>query len=904
MSKEAKNNIGNIITRLFGGVKKRKTDHNETTYPENSDKNEEESIVVKEVTEQPEENNQQPDKVEIPQENTEEKEEIIVQQDNDGTQIVAEWRANGGEGAKQNGTLIVFNKDERGKLITRHVRVIGLTGEVFDDVSLTMALSYCSKGYMPDKNTSSGYDKYKLFIRGTETPVFERPDSDKIESTHSETTEQQQAAAYVQDLIMKHQESQEVQPEVITPPVTPPTTNPVIPPVTNPVIPPVTPKKPATKRAKTSVDKTAYNGRDTDMYLTEPSYIPGVTKTSGNGLQAYVLDRATAEKSHVKSAFKNDRSFQLGGVYVLFNNNEVYYVGQQKPGSTTSRIINHTDTKRDNHTDWDNAVFVVSEDFNNDACDVFELLLISKLAPTDNNTKGNTGTAQAAYKKNTSYYNKKCEQILDIIAKAGIKLAVRTVDESKLQSKVLSDWFSGVTTTPELIASQMVEMIPEEKFYPDAKFLCFAAKDGIFASLLFDKLMQAPMFIKRFENKKARAAYIRENVLYIAFCSEIKKSYIPDIKDNLVKCVSDAHMIQLPDSVYLKTYDKNIAEQVCKTLSIEGDTTMQFDVVIGNPPYNKDMYLGFCENAFSLLKSDGVMVQITPAKFYGKGGQANEHFREVIMPHIDEVHLYKCCTDVFDIAEQGGVAYWRADKAHTFNTKEIYNHNKNAALDDTTEQLHTHTEQPVQFMPLKCLELIEKCKRIADGHTLFENLYVPGRYSYYCKNTASGHPKKLDTDLPLMSGVGGSLCAQGYLSLTELKTTDNIDKYKVIINEMMFNSVQLDKNNFASNTKLAQICKPGEVPKGSYVILNFTDTELAAQSFCSYINSMLTSFIAINICTTNKATSNENWRHIPALPESYKFDHVYTNEEIFDIFQLTPEERKLITSVIKERKQK
>ena len=902
--------IGNK-SQLFHAMKRWNTIYKEVTSSENSGKNKKEIDAIKELVEQHKRNSQQSTKVEEPKTITEEKEENIAQQDNNSTQVIAEWRANRGGGSKQNGTLVVFNKDEQGELITRHVKVIGLTGEVFEDVTLTMALSYCGKGYMPDKNTSSGYDKYKLFIRGTETPVFEKSDTDKTEPTHDESTEQQQAAAYVQSLLMKHQMVQpEVQPESVTPAVKPPVTNPVIPPVTNPVIPPVKTQNPVTKRAKTSVDKTAYNGRDTDMYLTEPSYIPGVTKTSGNGLQAYVLDRATAEKSHVKSAFKNDKSFQLGGVYVLFNNNEVYYVGQQKPGSTTSRIINHTDTKRDNHTDWDNAVFVVSEDFNNDACDVFELLLISKLAPTDNNTKGNTGTAQAAYKKNTSYYNKKCEQILDIIAKAGIKLAVRAVDESKLQSKVLSDWFSGVTTTPELIASQMVEMIPEEKFYPDSKFLCFAAKDGIFASLLFDKLMQAPMFIKQFENKKARAAYIRENVLYIAFCSEIKKSYIPDIKDNLVKCVSDAHMIQLPDSVYLKTYDKHIDEQVCKTLSIEGDTTMQFDVVIGNPPYNKDMYLGFCENAFSLLKPDGVMVQITPASWQGDTTKQYlsdlQSFRRNIMPHMSDIVFYPDSTDIFDIALAEGISVFKTDRAATYTDKhkQIIEHD-NTLLDEIAplfEGTDANDKKGYVYISKAEQELLARIR------TNFVSLmsetntwqFKPAKPAYTSQRASDmstpeqrrkrGSESHYDANSNIkVFGVEHTIGVP--VRVSKLKTLEGIEDYKVVTSARTYQNPRFTWVLFG----------PNEIPGGQDALLGY-GTKEQCESIASYYDSDLIWYLCKRY--HNALISLTTFEYVPALPEGYTFDHIYTNEEIFDIFQLTPEERNLITSVIKERKKK
>lgn len=53
---------------------------------------------------------------------------------------------------------------------------------------------------------------------------------------------------------------------------------------------------------------------------------------------------------------------------------------------------------------------------------------------------------------------------------------------------------------------------------------------------------------------------------------------------------------------------------------------MNFDVVIGNPPYNNDLYLGFVTLGNQL--SHEYTCMITPAKWQAKGGERNKIFRK------------------------------------------------------------------------------------------------------------------------------------------------------------------------------------------------------------------------------------------------------------------------------------
>ena len=99
---------------------------------------------------------------------------------------------------------------------------------------------------------------------------------------------------------------------------------------------------------------------------------------------------------------------------------------------------------------------------------------------------------------------------------------------------------------------------------------------------------------------------------------------------------------------------------------------MKFDVVIGNPPYNKGMDLDFVDIGFELSKQYTVM--ITPAKWQtadANQGVASKNmtygkFREKLVPHMSHVVFYPECSDVFGIAQADGITYFLIDKGlHT-----------------------------------------------------------------------------------------------------------------------------------------------------------------------------------------------------------------------------------------------
>lgn len=483
----------------------------------------------------------------------------------------------------------------------------------------------------------------------------------------------------------------------------------------------------------------------------------------------------------------------------------------------------------------------------------------------------------------------------------------------------ISRYSKSEVVTPQWVVSDMVDLLPADVFLPESKFLDPAVKSGRFLVELYNRLMASDAMKQAFPNEQARHEHILHNQLYGIAMSEtaaiiVRKQLYDDftIAGNIV-CTAGSFTKELVQGAF---------------------DIMRFDVVIGNPPYNNDMYLDFVTLGCQL--STKYTVMIIPAKWQAKTDgkpknsknptpDKNEEFRKNIVPYMSKIINFKDSTDVFDIQEWGGISYFIIDKIE-HKIKYVKNIcNKNKSLESEVEE---HDETTLTLLSRDILSLIGKVGTLGEGF----------KQSLYVKNTDHGETT-IDGTLGFkrQTFIGeqdrGEALKQagyvevmqgekvvGYKAVKDLFTTIGLTKYKCICSIMPGAVAAFDSNNQVLGMFKISIIGPNQVPKGSFPVLHYFDTYEESVNFVRYMECRLIAFLYY-LGTCGTTLTKEFFRFVPdpkdwtliyedaPLP-GYTPDEngIYTDNDgnkhcsLYKKYNLTQDEINIIESVIKERK--
>lgn len=215
-------------------------------------------------------------------------------------------------------------------------------------------------------------------------------------------------------------------------------------------------------------------------------------------------------------------------------------------------------------------------------------------------------------------YSEEDRKRLEWIKKAEVynsfKSDIALADNYVMQGRIYNG-SKGEVVTPEKIAKQMVDMLPAEVFNSKSTFLDPACKTGVYLKCLIDRFMSDDENLPinhedKYKDKYERLRHLMEEQLYGICLSlngcmvsnkhviETVESYEDKInKGNFKKNILNSIMV-VPNIIFINGYQEKVKtsnpllkDTIKNKFGMKGENTLKFDVILGNPPYNNDIYI-------------------------------------------------------------------------------------------------------------------------------------------------------------------------------------------------------------------------------------------------------------------------------------------------------------------------
>ena len=426
---------------------------------------------------------------------------------------------------------------------------------------------------------------------------------------------------------------------------------------------------------------------------------------------------------------------------------------------------------------------------------------------------------------------------------------------SCLKPKKLEKKKFGEVFTPMSLVNEMLDKL-DEYYIKENKKSIFEEKEfkwldpangmGNYPIAVYYRLMKG--LKNKIKNKEERKKHILENMLYMA---ELNKKNVFICKQ--IFNIENKYKLNLycGDSLQLNT-------------EIEWNVK-KFDVVIGNPPYNKELkrsgasalYNEFIEYYIDKCKYQTFIV---PSRWFA-GGKGLDKFRKNMLKRKDIVyiHHFNDASKIFSssVSIAGGVNYYL--KSYNYNNKCNYNGNL-ISLNNYDILVNS-----------KFYNLINKLIKYPSIIQIYN-----GRYFGIETNDKRLIDKKLNKNY-LLCYVSKKKGFIKYINKNEINKNYNF--WKII-------TARASLNCFGN----IFIGKKKEIHTGSYISFHIKNKK-EAKSLLSYLQCKLPNLM-LNLRKISQDTSGKTCKWIPLPPLNRK----WTNKKIYKYYKLDENDIKLINN--------
>lgn len=473
-----------------------------------------------------------------------------------------------------------------------------------------------------------------------------------------------------------------------------------------------------------------------------------------------------------------------------------------------------------------------------------------------------------------------------------------------------------VFTSPEL-ANRMLDLLPPELFRsPKTRFLDPCSKSGVFLREIAKRLLagleaEIPDLQKRIDHIMTRQVFgiactdlTAEMSRRTLYCSKLANgeysvsTAFRDGQGNLLyeRChhtwnaQGRCEHCGASKGEYLRTDSRETYAYpfIHKSIKEIFHKDMQFDVIIGNPPYQPDdggarasakpIYQLFVEQAQKI--NPRYLVMIIPARWYS-GGKGLDAFREKMIT----CGKIRILIDYFDATEcfpgidlSGGVCYFLWDRDNIGQCK-------------VTNIRHGETDSIIRELSLngsfvRFNKSISIVRKIQDVSTQSFSSIISTRKPFGLETNVSFFKQKAKNCVTLFAYP-----ENGYIERSAVKVNKEwIDKWKVYISYAYG-----ERGEFPYFV----IGKPflGEVGTcctETYLVVGPMDKKEFCENVMTYMKTKLFRFLVLQKKNTQHATSKV-YQFVPLQD----FSHPWTDEMLYKKYGLTEDEIAFIESMIR-----
>lgn len=476
--------------------------------------------------------------------------------------------------------------------------------------------------------------------------------------------------------------------------------------------------------------------------------------------------------------------------------------------------------------------------------------------------------------------------------------------------------------TPPSVVNQMLDTLPTNLWSNEkATFLDPVSKSGVFLREiakrlivgLEDKIPDLEARIDHILRKQVFGIGITELTSLISrrslYCSKYANAQYSlvqfDDEQGNVKYFKTKHIWKAGNCKYCgvskEVYDRGDELESYSFSFIHSENpekllNMKFDVIIGNPPYQmndggsgtgisaKPIYHHFVEQAKKL--SPNYLCMIIPSRWFA-GGKGLNDFRESMLndSRVSKIYDFMSSKECFPgVNIAGGVNYFLWEKHHKGDCEVV-----NVSESEKTSLKRKLNEFDVFIRDNYAIKIINKVIR---KNSVFMHEIVLPRNPFGFPSKERGLEAPFPDCVKLISSGG-----VGYVPRKMIKQNQElINRFKVTIGKVVPSNGEVDVSPERGYkvTTLPKILGKNEIHTESYMLLSTFKTKMEAENFRDYMKLKLPRFL-LKQTLSSMNISRGSFTFVPKMD----FTQSWTDEKLFEYFELNEAEKKLVSKIIR-----